>query len=215
MASVKFSSRMAYRRLLPLAGMALFVVFYLLAAWRYPGGSWVEPAREGFSFRYNYLCDLLDTRAVGGALNAGRYWARASLGVLCAGLCYLWLHLPALSGGPSWNRHLMRLSALAALGTTVFLSAGTHDVTVRIAGSFGGLALVSAIAGLWLGGRRGSALFGTWCLAVFLLNYALYETGSYLRALPLIQKVTFLSFIGWFAWLDLLLYRHARRRQTP
>ena len=209
------SSRKAYRRLLPLGAMALFVVFYLLAAWHYPGGSWVEPGREGFSFRYNYLCDLLDTRAVGGALNAGRYWARASLGVLCAGLCYLWVYLPALAGGPAWNRHLMRLSALAALVTTVFLSAGTHDITVRIAGGFGGLALVSALVGLWQGGRRGTALFGAWCLIVFLLNYALYETGSYLRALPLIQKVTFLSFIGWFAWLDLELYRQGRQGPSP
>ena len=210
MESTKRPSVKAYQRLLPLGAMALFVVFYLLAAWRYPGGSWVEPGREGFSFRYNYLCDLLDTRAVGGAVNAGRYWARASLGVLCAGLCYLWVYLPALAGGPSWNRHLMRASALAALLTMVFLTAGTHDLTVRIAGVFGGLALVSAIAGLWQGGRRVLALFGAWCLAVFLLNYALYETGSYLRALPLIQKVTFLSFIGWFAWLDLALYRYCR-----
>ena len=204
----------AYQRLIPLAGMALFVVFYLLAAWLYPGGSWAEPGHEGFSFRYNYLCDLLDTRAVGGALNEGRHWARASLGVLCAGLAYLWVYLPALAGGASWNRSFMRLSALAALVTTVFLSAGTHDTTVRIAGAFGGLALVSAIAGLWQGGRRGPALFGAWCLAVFLLNYALYETGAYLRALPLIQKVTFLSFLGWFAWLDLQLYRQGRLRAS-
>lgn len=215
MESTKRTSAKAYQKLLPLAGMGLFVVFYLLAAWRYPGGSWVEPGREGFSFRYNYLCDLLDTRAVGGALNAGRYWARASLGVLCAGLCYLWIYLPTLAGGPSWNRSLMRLSALAALLTTVFLTAGTHDTTVRIAGGFGGLALVSVISGLWMGGRRGAAVFGGWCLAIFLLNYALYESGSYLRALPLIQKVTFLSFIGWFAWLDLELYRQCRQRMSP
>ncbi len=205
----------SYRGLLPLASLGLFVLLYLLAAWHYPGGSWVEPGQEGFSFRYNYLCDLLDTRAVGGALNGGRYWARLSLGVLCVGLLYLWAYLPALAGGPPWNRQLMRASALVALGTTVFLSAGTHDITVRIAGFFGGLALLSAIAGLWMGGRRGASFFGGWCLAVFLLNYALYETGSYLRALPLIQKVTFLSFIGWFAWLDLELYRHFRQPTSP
>ncbi len=200
-----------YRGLLPLAGMGLFVLFYLLAAWQYPGGSWVEPGQEGFSFRYNYLCDLLDTRAVGGALNTGRHWARLSLGVLCAGLAYLWAYLPALAGGPAWNRQLMRVSALVALGTTAFLSAGTHDITVRVAGGFGGLALLSAIAGFWQGRRRGTALFGAWCLTVLMLNYALYETGSCPRALPLIQKVTFLSFIGWFAWLDRALSRLSHR----
>lgn len=202
----------SYYRVLPLAGLGLFVLFYLLAAWQYPGGSWVEPGHEGFSLRYNYLCDLLDTRAVGGALNRGRHLARLSLGVLCAGLAYLWVYLPALAGGPVWNRQLMRISALGALVTTVFLSAGTHDLTVRIAGFFGGVALLSAIAGLWLGGRRGAARLGGWCLVVFLLNYALYESGSFLRALPLIQKGTFLSFIGWFAWLALALSRLSARR---
>ena len=202
----------AYLRLLPLVSLGLFVLFYVLAAWHYPGGSWVEPGREGFSFRYNYLCDLLDTRAVGGALNTGRFWARASLAVLCAGLGYLWLYLPALAGGPSWNRSLMRFAALAALLSTLFLTAGTHDITVRVAGGFGGVALLSAITGFWQGGRRAAALFGAWCLAVFLLNYALYETGSCLRALPLIQKITFLSFIAWFAWLNLEWFGTYRMR---
>jgi hypothetical protein len=191
-------------------GMSFFLLCFLLAAGYYPGGSWADPGQVGFSWRHNYLCDLLDTRAVNGQLNRGRYWARIALGLLCAGLLYLWYYLPRIIGGPSWNRRVLRITGMAALGTTFFLSAGTHDLTLRFAGLFATVTLASAIFGLWKDGEYGLSLLGAWCLAVFLLNYAMYETGSYLGALPVIQKITFSCFFLWLGWLTLLLIRKDR-----
>jgi hypothetical protein len=187
--------------------MGLFLLCYLVAAMRYPGGSWTDPGQVGFSWRHNYLCDLLDTRAVNGALNTGRYWARTALGLLCAGLFLLWHQLPKLTRGRAWQQQLLRYSGLAALGTTVFLSSGTHDLTVRIAGAFGLIGMVFLVAGLWRAGRRALSIFGIWSLGIFVVNYAIYETGSYLGLLPLIQKITFVSFLAWFAWMDMALLR--------
>ena len=195
--------------------MGLFVVFYLSAAAAYPGGSWAAPDQVGFSWRNNYLCDLLDTLAVNGELNPGRYWARAALGVLCAGLVLLWYQLPGLMDASMGLKRTLRISSVLAFGTTAFLSAGTHDVTVRVAGLFGLIALLSAVIGLWRSGRKWMSLLGVWCLLIFLLNYAIYETGSYIRALPLIQKITFGSFLGWFAWINIALLRLARHRGRP
>lgn len=208
------ASHIKWQYTLPLAGMVLFVLFYLLAAGRYPGGSWANPAQVGFSWRHNYLCDLLDDRAVNGALNAGRYWARASLAVLCAGILILWYHLPGLTDGPPWNRRLIRFSGIIALGTTVFLNAGTHDITVRIAGFFGTIAMTSLIYGLWKGMRRSISIFGAVCLGILLLNYVIYETGSLLPALPLIQKVTFSCFLIWLGWMDTTLIRISASNNT-
>ena len=187
--------------------MAVFVLLYLIAADRYPGGSWAHPGQPGFSWRHNYLCDLLDTHAVNGILNPGRYWARSALGILCLGLAWLWYQLPGLTKGPPWAKGLMRYAGLAAFGTTVFLSSGTHDLTVRIAGVFGLVGMASLLAGLWLRGRKALSIFGGWCLVIFLLNYAIYETGGFLMALPLLQKITFVSFLSWFIWMDLALCR--------
>lgn len=205
-------SHLNWTYVLPLSAMALFVLLYVLAASGYPGGSWAHPGQAGFSWRHNYLCDLLDTRAVNGALNTGRYWARASLAVLCLGLAWLWYHLPGLTRGSRGFKRLLRYSGLAALGTTVFLSAGTHDLTVRIAGAFGLVGMGCLLAGLWRRGRRALGLFGGWCLGIFLLNYAIYESGEFLHALPLIQKITFASFLAWFAWMDLALLRQESRQ---
>lgn len=187
--------------------MMLFLLFYLIAAQQYPGGSWAYPGQVGFSWRHNYLCDLLDTRAVNGMMNPGRYWARTALGFLALGLVVLWYQLPALVKGPLWFKRLLRSSGLAALGSMAFLRADTHDPVVYIAGSFGLIALGLLLTGLWRQGMKTLAFFGGWCLGIFLLNYGIYETGRFLYALPLIQKITFTSFIGWFIWLDVALWR--------
>jgi hypothetical protein len=195
------------RHWIPLLGMALFVLCYLIAAGLYPGGSWNNPGQTGFSWRHNYLCDLLDTRAVNGVLNTGRHWARVALGFLALGLAVLWYQLPALARAPLWSKQLLRYSGMAALGTMVFLRADTHDLTVYIAGGLGLIALILLLIGLWGQGLKTLALFGWWCLVIFLVNYAIYETGRYLQALPLIQKITFSSFLAWFICLDLGLWR--------
>ena len=194
--------------LIPLIGMALFVLCYVVAAGLYPGGSWNDPGQVGFSWRHNYLCDLLDTRAVNGMLNTGRYWARVALAFLCLGLMVLWYHLPVLTKGHTWFKYLLRYSGMAALGATVFLRADTHDLTVRIAGVFGLVALSSLLVGLWKEGHRIFVSLGGWCLGMFLVNYTIYETGDFVYWLPLIQKITFLSFMVWFVWMDVFLWQH-------
>ncbi len=194
-------------RWFPAAGLLAFTCLYVIAAISYPGGSWVDPQSQGFSIRFNYLCDLLDAEAVNGSVNTARYWARAALLILCLSLMYLWYHLPVLTAGPAWNRRFIQLSAAAAFSTLFALGSGTHDITVRIAGVFGGLALLTALWGMWKAGRTGTVLFGIWCFAIFIVNYILYESGAYLRVLPLLQKGTFLSFIAWFLHLNVLLSR--------
>ena len=118
--------------LIPIAAMLLFVLCYISAAVNYPGGSAVYPLEAGFSMRYNYLCDLLDTESVGGALNSGRYWARIGLFMLCMGLVYLWLKLPILVRAPLWKIQTMSTCAIVALISTGFLAMADHDTTVRV-----------------------------------------------------------------------------------
>ena len=198
--------------LLPILGMGVFVLLYILAALNYPGGSWNDPATTQFSFWNNYLCDLLDEVAINGEMNSGRLYARAALGVLCISLLYLWAHLPFLFTRRNWNTVLMWLSGILAFIVTMLLSSGTHDLTVRIAGAFGSIALISAFAELRAAGFSGLMRFGWLCLFIFLVNYYIYETGSGIQSLPVIQKITFSCFLTWFVWLDVSLYRKIKRK---
>ena len=193
--------------LLPLLGLLLFVFLYILAAFEYPGGSWAMPQQIGFSFWNNYLCDLLDEFAINGELNTARYIARTSLGVLCLSIMVLWNYLPNLFRGKSLNKNIMWLSGIASLVVIAFLSSGTHDRTVYIAGFFAVIAFLTCFVELLRARHIKLLVFGIGCLIIFLVNYYIYETGSYIRLLPIIQKITFISFIIWFVVLDIFFYR--------
>lgn len=202
----------SYIVLFPLMGMGLFVVLYIIAALNYPGGSWAFTDQNGFSFWNNYLCDLLDDYAVNGTLNDARFFARAALGLLCASLLLLWYHLPKLFKNKSTNLIIMRLSGFLALIVTLFIASGTHDIIIRIAGLFGVVAFVTLFIELHKIRFNNLLIFGLFCLMIFFINYYIYETGSYIEMLPVIQKITFISFIVWFVLLDVSLYRSLKRK---
>ncbi len=200
--------------LLPLVGMVLFVVLYVLAAIDYPGGSWIVREQEGFSFWNNYLCDLLDFKAINGELNTARFLARSSLGILCTSLILLWYYLPALFLKKNTNLVVMWLAGILALLTTMFLAAGTHDIIVRIAGFFAVVAFISCFIELYKANYLSLLFWGIVCLLIFLVNYYIYETGIFIRSLPVVQKVTFICFIVWFSFLDISFYKYLKLKQN-
>lgn len=54
--------------LIPIAGILLFMVLYVIATFYYPGGSTLKPTHQGFDWINNYWCDLIARTAK----NAGR-----------------------------------------------------------------------------------------------------------------------------------------------
>ena len=201
--------------LLPTWGMGVFILLYILAAFSYPGGSYANPTHDAFSFWNNYLCDLLDTYTIGGHLNSARLFARLGLLVLCVSLSFLWYLMPKLFATKSNNQRVMQISGIASLLLTLFLSDNNHDVVVRIAGVFGVIALISLFVELHKAKHKALLWFGICCLAIFFINYYIYETGIYITSLPVIQKITFLGFITWFLLLNVLIYRKQTERTRP
>ncbi len=196
---------------LPLIGMLMFIILYIVAAVLYPGGSWRFPNATEFSFWNNYLCDLLDQYAISGELNQARHAARVALGFLCASLLLLWYFLPLMFPGGGLNKAIMWVSGILALSTTFFLSSGTHDLTVRIAGFFGVLAFIGCFVELYRIRYLNLFYFGIACLLIFIGNYYIYETGVLIRVLPIVQKATFICCIYWFVLLNLALIRKVKQ----
>ena len=201
------SFKRPYLLLFPVFGMGIFILLYILAALVYPGGSGSILSQHGFSFWNNYLCDLLDFYAVNGEVNTARILARIGLFVLCISLIILWYHLPKLFVIKSVNLIIMKICGILALITILFLAIGTHDLIVRIAGVLGVIAFITSFIELFKNSFYKLAAFGIFCLIIFLINYYIYETGSYLETLPVIQKITFLVYILWFGFLDIALFQ--------
>jgi hypothetical protein len=192
---------------IPLVGIVLFIVFYVIAAYHYPGGSYVHPEHPGFSFQYNYLCDLLDDVAVNGAINSAKIYARISLGLLCFSLLLLWIYLPWLFNIKKRIHLLISTLGVLSMLTTVWLAFGAHDLVVRVAGTFGALALLLTFRQLYLAGYHKLLFLGIISLLLFLANYYIYETWTWIESLPLIQKFTFISCLCWFVLLNVLLLK--------
>ncbi len=196
--------------LIPLLGMLLFVFLIIKAATLYPGGSHYSSAEEGFSFFNNYLCDLLDSTTLNGSPNPSKNLARFALFLLCSCLTVLWYHLPKLFKRKGVHLAVIRVAGISAMIITLFLSSNSHDLVIYIAGLIGLLAMITTIVALHKEGYQELFALGIFCLAIFILNYYIYESGVLITVLPTIQKITFVSFIGWFALLNISLYRKMR-----
>lgn len=200
--------------LLPLFGMGIFVILYVIAALEYPGGSWVEPNHEGFSFWHNYLCDLLDTNAINGEPNTARFYARLALAILCSSLFFQWYQLPSWFEGRTTNQRIMWLAGLLSLLIAFFLSTGNHDKILRLAGVFGTIAFVTCSIELFKIKQISLFVLSISCLVVFLANYYIYETGYLIKFLPVVQKITFLLYMAWFVLLNISMYKNIKSKRT-
>ncbi|WNH10313.1 hypothetical protein [Thalassobellus suaedae] len=197
---------------LPIVGMLVFVIFYVIAIMQYSGGSYVYPNQAGFNFKTNYLCDLLNVQTINGLQNTARTYARLALATLCFSLILLWIYLPKLFTVKSKAQKIMRTAGILAMTITLFLASDVHDIVLRIAGVFGTIALIIAIVELYIDRYTLLFVLGIICLILFLTNYYIYETELLLDTLPLIQKITFIFCIFWFMLLNRALYKKLHRR---
>lgn len=97
--------------------------------------------------------------------------------------------------------------------TNVALYTGAHDIVITIASLFGLIALAGTLIGLRNLGWRTLFWLGIFNTALVALNNILYYGDGLLYYLPLVQKITFLSFLVWISWINLKLF--ANMNTTP
>lgn len=192
---------------LPLFGSFLFVALYLLAAAFYPGGSQADAQSKGFSWMHNYWCNLLPVKAVNGQPNAARPFAIAAMAVLAFIFISTWiLSAKILLASKRAMRTVMAAAVLSML-PLVFLNSAYHDQLLMLTALFGLLAMALIYAALYRTKRFGLFFFGLFNVALIGLNNYIYYLAPNLYWLPLVQKLTFLSYLLWICLLSLLLYK--------
>ncbi|WP_300597820.1 hypothetical protein [Niabella sp.] len=184
-------------RLLPVAGILLFVCCYIIAAVLYPGGSQADKNAQGFSWLHNYWCNLLNDRGINGQPNAGKWWGRMGMTILGASLCAFWWIFFRYAGFSKRVRFIITGCGVAAMILTLFLFTTRHDLLVTLSSLLGFIAMVTTFAGLYR--LKWKQLFWLGIINVFLVavNNVFYYTPSLIYLLPLVQKITFLLFLVW------------------
>lgn len=193
--------------LLPVSGALLFTSLYVVAAFYYPGGSQHNPGATGFSWIYNYWCNLLNEHAINGQLNPARPIALAAMLVLCITLAVFWYLFPYVTGLTKPLRLIMQMAGSLSMISGFFLFTNQHDIVVNIASFFGLVATIITLIRLYQ--LRWNRLFrlGLFNTGLVLLNNILYYGNDLRYYLPVVQKISFLFFLSWISITSIHLYR--------
>jgi len=199
--------------LMPVFGTLLFVILYFIATILYPGGSMVDKNSIGFSWVNNYWCNLLNPQAINGENNTARPIALAAMFILCLTLSLFWLITPKYI---LTNKKLIltiQVCGILAMTTAFLLLTNiNHDLAINIASGFGLIATVVILIGLYKTKWYGLFTFGFLNILLVGLNNYVYHTEGLIIYLPVVQKITFASFLIWICAINIRIYRKQNKR---
>jgi hypothetical protein len=196
--------------LISIGGILLFMVFYLLAAFKYPGGSSVNVHELGFSWRNNYWCELLGENAKNGDANTGRTYGLLGMIVLSISISIFWWNIPTIVYERSKSiRSFMRYCGILSMVFASLIFTNWHDGIIYVAVISGTIAFTLLFYELFRNKRDFLSYFGIVCLAFIFANCIIYVSNFGIDFLPLLQKITFGITLLWIILVILQLKKHA------
>jgi hypothetical protein len=189
----------------PIVAAFVFVGLYATAAVLYPGGTYQEPSRSGYSFVDNYFCDLLDAQTKAGRGNAGRPVAIAAMVVLCVGISVFWWSVPKLFPGARVRAAVVRASGLASGLVTPWVATRAHDAVIHGAGLLGVIGFVGTMTAPGAHRTRTVEVAAWTAIAFVVANYLIWVTRVGLAWMALVQKGAFSFFLLWMVLVALRL----------
>ncbi|MEI8256578.1 MAG: hypothetical protein WCJ30_12970 [Deltaproteobacteria bacterium] len=220
---------MRERRLVALSagGTAVFVASFGAAIARYPGGTWFNRHAHGHSLAKNFLCDLLQTRALNGQdARVGAQLAGLGMFAMLVALAAFFALVAGLETPVSRAGRIARGAGLLAciLGAAIPLTPSDRFRTAHLAAVLVGFvpALLATVAALVVCLRAPGVSRWTRALALLTvssgaLNGFAYAYAAAARthlvdhALPVLQRVSTFGVIGWV----LAVCVHVASDRTP
>ena len=194
--------------LLPIFGTLIFFLLYIISTLLYPGGSQVDTNSIGFSWTNNYWCNLLNENAINGQHNSAKPVALAGMLVLCLTLSFFWFIFPRQLNVSKYLKFTIQISGALAMTVAFFLFTDlNHDFITNLASSFGAIATLGTLIGLYKNNWHILFLLGLFNILLVGLNNYVYYNKDLLIYLPVVQKITFASFLLWICCIDINLYR--------
>lgn len=195
--------------LTPMIGTLIFAILYFIATFFYPGGSQFDDNSVGFSWTNNYWCNLLSDIAINGQENSAQPIALTAMLILCLSLTYFWLQFPKYTHLGNYYKYGIQISGTLAMtiGLLLFTKID-HDLITNLATFFGLIAMTGTFIGLYKNGWKGLFYVGLINIVLIIANNGLYYNKDLIFYLPLVQKITFATFLTWICCINLKIYRH-------
>ena len=200
--------------MIPIFGSLLFICLYIVAAFLYPGGSETNKTAIGYSLTNNYWCNLLYKKGINGEHNTGQPFAAAGMFVMCLALSSFWLVFPIQMALKKYHRLLIQIPGVAAMACSfLLLSDLDHDLVVNTSSSLGFIAITGTIVAVYKVKWYKLFVFGLFNIMLVALNNYLYHSKQ-MMYLPVVQKITFLSFLVWVCLITFNLYYNIADRRN-
>jgi hypothetical protein len=198
--------------LAPIFGILGFMGLYYLATLYYPGGSQFNENSVGFSWTDNYWCNLLNDDAINGEKNAAKPIALTAMIILCSSLTLFWWKFPQYTMLDGRYKLSIRFSGTLAMCIGfLLLTEFDHDLIINLAVIFGLIATAGTFIGLYKNGWRFLFVFGLFNVLLIIANNVLYHSSTLIAYLPVVQKLTFASFLIWVCGIDIRIYSSTQR----
>ena len=193
--------------LTPILGTIIFIVLYFIATLYYPGGSQVDKNSIGFSWINNYWCNLLNQNAMNGQHNPAKPIAMTAMFTLCLSLSIFWVIFPIQIKTGKIAKRIIQISGILSMLVAFFLFTNIdHDLITDVASSLGLIATIGTFIGLYKTKWFGLFVFGLLNILLVGLNNYVYFTKGLIVYLPLIQKISFATFLIWICCVDINVY---------
>ena len=196
-----YFSTIMLKKYIVLIGVLLSLLLLLISTTQYPGGSQADAGSTGFSWRHNYLSNLLNPIAVNGLANDAQPWAVAGVVFLCISATAFFIRfsrkIPVKSAS-----HVVRY---AGVGATAFgLGAATpfHDSAVALSGALLMLSLFYVTVFVFKSKLHGFKVLSVVFLLVLYGSSFVYYTRTGLEYLPLLQKSYLVIAVCWILGLE-------------
>ncbi len=195
----------------PIVGLTGFLILFLIATTKYPGGSVNEIASEGYSYFHNFICDLMSLHLEEGVVNDARPIAIIAHFMLSFGMISFFYILPELFSKQNWNTRIMRGLGMAAMTTFIFMyNKDYHDTAVTVSGILTIITFIPFFLELIKHEDRVHKTLAYICFGLSLIMFLSYETKIGFYYTPVLQKITFVFDAIWVTWVSLHV---ASRRQ--
>jgi hypothetical protein len=180
--------------ILPVLGLLASAVLLVLAAARYPGGyDWFDQS----------VSSLFQPIAQNGSPNTSRSLAAPAVLVFCASMAIVFNTI-ARSAPSRFHRKTIQIAGIGSMVYTGLVVTPMHDLLVGVALLFFVTAIVAIFHRLYLERRFGMLSAGGVCLALILCNATMYYGEVIYGFLPIVQKVSLVSWVSWLFGLSLM-----------
>ncbi|MFZ1528508.1 MAG: hypothetical protein WAT19_07155 [Ferruginibacter sp.] len=194
---------------MPVAGMIVFILFYLTAVFYYPGGSQADKNAAGFSWQHNYWCNLLDDNAINGMVNDSKPFAITGMVILAFSIAVFWIQVSRHADtGKTLKIFILVPGILSMILLFLLLTGINHDDATNFASAAGFIAIIATLVQLYKNKWLGLFYVGLVNMLLIVLNNYFYYQADLLPFLPLVQKISFAAFLAWFCAVSLKMYRN-------